>query len=555
MPRQRKTDKPTALEIIDPVSAPFDHIYTGHDPADERLVTTLMLAGEALAETLHPGETQPVSIPHAIPIANDRPSICEDFQGLLDIFRQIEAWIAADPRHEELLAELCGACGDGMILRVLLHNVLPPQRVYRQMDSVGKPVLSEREVAVLREVAGDRAYKEIAERLGIRVRTVNRHLENIHKKLGVHKPMQAVARAISMGYLDLDMFAFIQEAGHCSPRNFQLFDSFVSHVGMGDSPDFAGMQRLARFALLLLVWSGATVNKFSEEISINIGPEFRGGVCEVDAQSKVIRRFGSEQMLTAYDIAIAPAHAARHGFTPGHLFVIHSFVPQQGLNLAAITEFMPEDQWVRTFCGGSEIGTRLSVLPRLAFMADGRLLASSGMLTDAILIFEEGGRAVRRFAEGCYAQICVSAAGEVYATQRSGIGCIVKVFNAGGQLLRTIGGTSAGVFYSGIAVNSRNHVFVGRVENGRAFLEHFDANGDWLRSFAVPGFCQDNDTTGRLACDKQDRLYASCTDTGDVKVFAPDGASLGQIDLRDTLHPHAVAIGKEGRLWVCGRIP
>ena len=57
--------------------------------------------------------------------------------------------------------------------------------------------LSERETAVLRLLAAGMHNKQIATRLGISARTVERHCDNIYGKLGVTSRTEAVVRAIS----------------------------------------------------------------------------------------------------------------------------------------------------------------------------------------------------------------------------------------------------------------------------------------------------------------------------------------------------------------------
>ena len=57
--------------------------------------------------------------------------------------------------------------------------------------------LTERELAVLRLVMAGLHNREVAARLGISTRTVDRHCDNIYAKLGVSSRTEAVVRAIS----------------------------------------------------------------------------------------------------------------------------------------------------------------------------------------------------------------------------------------------------------------------------------------------------------------------------------------------------------------------
>jgi LuxR family maltose regulon positive regulatory protein len=70
--------------------------------------------------------------------------------------------------------------------------------------SQGEPMvepLSERELEVLHLVAAGWSNQEIADKLVISVRTVKKHVENIHGKLGVQSRTQAVVRARELNVL------------------------------------------------------------------------------------------------------------------------------------------------------------------------------------------------------------------------------------------------------------------------------------------------------------------------------------------------------------------
>jgi len=61
--------------------------------------------------------------------------------------------------------------------------------------------LSQREQEVLQLVAEGLTNQQIADRLVISIRTVKKHVENIHGKLGVQNRTQAVARGLALGLL------------------------------------------------------------------------------------------------------------------------------------------------------------------------------------------------------------------------------------------------------------------------------------------------------------------------------------------------------------------
>jgi LuxR family maltose regulon positive regulatory protein len=62
--------------------------------------------------------------------------------------------------------------------------------------------LSQREREVLQLVAEGLTNQEIAARLVISIRTVKKHVENIHGKLGVQNRSRAVARGRTLGLLN-----------------------------------------------------------------------------------------------------------------------------------------------------------------------------------------------------------------------------------------------------------------------------------------------------------------------------------------------------------------
>ncbi|MDQ2783645.1 MAG: LuxR C-terminal-related transcriptional regulator [Chloroflexota bacterium] len=61
--------------------------------------------------------------------------------------------------------------------------------------------LTEREVAVLRLLAGGQSNRAIGDTLGITTRTAERHISNIYSKIGVSGRAEAAAYAIRQGLL------------------------------------------------------------------------------------------------------------------------------------------------------------------------------------------------------------------------------------------------------------------------------------------------------------------------------------------------------------------
>ena len=76
----------------------------------------------------------------------------------------------------------------------------PHASIDQQAQPLVEP-LSPRELEVLHLVAEGLSNREIAAELVISVRTVKKHVQNIHGKLGVQRRTQAVARARELDLL------------------------------------------------------------------------------------------------------------------------------------------------------------------------------------------------------------------------------------------------------------------------------------------------------------------------------------------------------------------
>jgi DNA-binding NarL/FixJ family response regulator len=88
--------------------------------------------------------------------------------------------------------QLLGVCEtEGVTLRASPH--LPRSEPYAQ--PLASEMLTERELEVLRLLAGGRSNQAIAEELVVAVGTVKRHVSNIISKLGVQSRLEAAARA------------------------------------------------------------------------------------------------------------------------------------------------------------------------------------------------------------------------------------------------------------------------------------------------------------------------------------------------------------------------
>ena len=75
-------------------------------------------------------------------------------------------------------------------------------RARRRTNALESMVLTPRELAVLRLIAGGLPNRDIAKQLSLSFHTVKNHVQNIFKKLSVTRRMEAVDRARRQGWLD-----------------------------------------------------------------------------------------------------------------------------------------------------------------------------------------------------------------------------------------------------------------------------------------------------------------------------------------------------------------
>src|SRR5919205_2581300 len=78
---------------------------------------------------------------------------------------------------------------------------IPPEVASTLLEHMSDEGLTEREVEVLREVAGGNRNREIAERLFISEETVKVHIKHIMEKLGANDRTQAVAIGVRRGII------------------------------------------------------------------------------------------------------------------------------------------------------------------------------------------------------------------------------------------------------------------------------------------------------------------------------------------------------------------
>ena len=94
------------------------------------------------------------------------------------------------------------------LLEVIRHvhagkKRIPPEIASQLLEHMSDEVLTEREIEVLKEVAGGKRNREIAERLFISEETVKVHIKHIMEKLGASDRTQAVSIGLRRGIIQL----------------------------------------------------------------------------------------------------------------------------------------------------------------------------------------------------------------------------------------------------------------------------------------------------------------------------------------------------------------
>lgn len=125
--------------------------------------------------------------------------ILTTFEGDVEIQRALEA----GARGYMLKSMPPGSLVDG-IRQVQAGKKRIPAEVAAQLaEHLGDDALTEREIEVLRHIAGGNRNRDIAERLFIAEETVKVHIKHIMQKLGASDRTQAVAIAIRRGIIQL----------------------------------------------------------------------------------------------------------------------------------------------------------------------------------------------------------------------------------------------------------------------------------------------------------------------------------------------------------------
>jgi len=131
--------------------------------------------------------------------ANARVIMLTTFEGDVDIQRALEAgargyMLKSMPRKQ--LVEMIRRVHTG-------KKHVPPEVADRLVQHLGDEVLSDREVEVLKKIAGGNRNSDIAALLFISEETVKGHIKHIMEKLGAGDRTEAVAIGVRRGIIQL----------------------------------------------------------------------------------------------------------------------------------------------------------------------------------------------------------------------------------------------------------------------------------------------------------------------------------------------------------------
>jgi NarL family two-component system response regulator YdfI len=108
-------------------------------------------------------------------------------------------YLLKDTKRQALFDSLRAAArGEALFMPDIIARVLSQPAAEKRSEN---PILTDRELEVLKAAARGERSKEIAIHLGISERTVKAHLDSVYNKLGVDSRAAAVATAIERGLL------------------------------------------------------------------------------------------------------------------------------------------------------------------------------------------------------------------------------------------------------------------------------------------------------------------------------------------------------------------
>ncbi len=525
----------------DPPSA---HPYA----AEAQMTSALYLAGEALVAE---GEAEAGT--YAVPENDFSAPALAEFDWLRKIVTDIRQTLDEDPRRAEMLHRLPSLLGNGEVLQVLFGNLFPEQR-HRRKEAVtedGKKRLTETQIEILVLFAQGKTPAQIAMQRGCAPANINNILKSIQTRLNTQSPQEAVAVAIAMGHLPLDVMKFVNETARCFARDYSPLDCQISAHSLENLSDIAQWQELASFGMMLML----ATNAASVPLGYAANPSPSSGVlyCLEPEAGKVYRArqiVGPGRLRYPAGLAIAPPAARRQDFTPGRVYVVHKRAIREGLNQQEVIEFMPDGAEQRVFYGGRSTLAALSDGKGMAFDASGRLLMTSG---NALQRFTNGGGHVQPLILQCCTCIALAAKERLYLAHYSTRGGSIGLYTREGKLRRTFAQLPMDTYFPGLQSLPGGELAALRCSNSREkpeepMMQIYDAEGEFLRCWRA-----EDAYHGPFAFHAQEeRFYIPCNTSRDIAVYAADGKLQQRIPLPADVTPHAVTFSNDGTLWLVG---
>lgn len=114
-----------------------------------------------------------------------------------------DGYILKDSGSEELKEAINKVMSGSSFIQPSLIPALNSRLINRDIDKEKIDSLTKREVEILKQIAGGRFNKEIADNLNITERTVKNHISNLFKKIDVNDRTQAAVFAIRNNLVEL----------------------------------------------------------------------------------------------------------------------------------------------------------------------------------------------------------------------------------------------------------------------------------------------------------------------------------------------------------------
>ena len=114
-----------------------------------------------------------------------------------------DGYILKDSGSEELKEAIYKVMSGSSFIQPSLIPALNSRLINRDIDKEKIDSLTKREVEILKQIAGGRFNKEIADNLNITERTVKNHISNLFKKIDVNDRTQAAVFAIRNNLVEL----------------------------------------------------------------------------------------------------------------------------------------------------------------------------------------------------------------------------------------------------------------------------------------------------------------------------------------------------------------